>query len=233
MNINNERPRNEARNLHTKVRSFRAEWASPDIDDYQLCRMTPEIVLERILKFKLEKVEEIPSGDCDFKVAGLVDRSRGRVLVAEQTPFETRRFTLAHEIGHLVLHPNEVRLHRDRAIDGSRFADHSSPLIEQQANIFAAELLMPFDLICKAFYDRFEGRIDRKDVEDNFAFMLNQATSEGLRPSQIRCMTPYDLARRLARVNYFGFTPCEPLHRLFGVSVGAMARQLVDHSFVS
>ena len=48
---------------------------------------------------------------------------------------QRRRFTIAHEIGHLMLHPLGVA-YRDMAFDGTPE--------EKQANAFAANLLMPW-----------------------------------------------------------------------------------------
>ncbi|HEX2859228.1 MAG TPA: ImmA/IrrE family metallo-endopeptidase [Alphaproteobacteria bacterium] len=60
-----------------------------------------------------------------------------------------RRFTIAHELGHFVLH-NEA-LHVDRSFS-IKHRDATSSLAidpeEIEANRFAAELLMPYDLIC-------------------------------------------------------------------------------------
>lgn len=65
-----------------------------------------------------------------------------------------QRFTIAHEIGHYLLHPGEpvhvdgtnvaFRLNR-RDIDSSTGQDDS----EREANLFAAELLMPARLLEK------------------------------------------------------------------------------------
>lgn len=52
-----------------------------------------------------------------------------------------QRFTVAHEIGHLVLHPLGV-LYRDVSFDGNRQ--------ETQANKYAAALLMPRKLVALA-----------------------------------------------------------------------------------
>lgn len=52
------------------------------------------------------------------------------------------RFTIAHEIGHLVIpyHPGWIACHVDAAESET---DEASGLIEQGANLFASELLMP------------------------------------------------------------------------------------------
>jgi Zn-dependent peptidase ImmA (M78 family) len=55
-----------------------------------------------------------------------------------------QRFTIAHEIGHYLLHSNQM-LHYDRPeVETMHFrADNISNLNEIEANHFAAELLMP------------------------------------------------------------------------------------------
>lgn len=55
-----------------------------------------------------------------------------------------RRFTIAHELAHFVLHKNDNKLyaHRDMTCAGE---PRSS--IEQEANYFAANILMPEELV--------------------------------------------------------------------------------------
>jgi Zn-dependent peptidase ImmA (M78 family) len=63
-----------------------------------------------------------------------------------------RRFTIAHEIGHLLLHGDE-HLHIDEKFPIRLQRDAKSSLgtdrIEVEANQFAAELLMPRELLAK------------------------------------------------------------------------------------
>lgn len=51
-----------------------------------------------------------------------------------------RRFTIAHEIGHFTLHPREGL---DREDTAANFTLWNDPGEETEANVFAAELLMP------------------------------------------------------------------------------------------
>ena len=59
-----------------------------------------------------------------------------------------QRFTIAHELGHLLLHAGE-RLHVDRAQRGFQvmrrddLSSQGTDEAEREANLFAAELLMP------------------------------------------------------------------------------------------
>lgn len=78
-----------------------------------------------------------------------LDKSEGAILVRKDRPETRKRYTIAHEIGHYV-HP----FHRanstegfyckakDMAVESARPNDRHARM-EQQANEFAAELLMP------------------------------------------------------------------------------------------
>jgi Zn-dependent peptidase ImmA (M78 family) len=50
-------------------------------------------------------------------VAGLIDRQQGVIAVSRAYSSETMRFTGAHELGHYLLHEDEV-MHRDLPVDG-------------------------------------------------------------------------------------------------------------------
>jgi len=89
----------------------------------------------------------------DPDIAGvLVPTSEGSwvILVNSSHPPVRQRFTIAHELGHLILHGYRAP-HADRAF---RFRDarssEGSALEEIQANQFAAELLMPREMVMKA-----------------------------------------------------------------------------------
>lgn len=60
-----------------------------------------------------------------------------------------QRFTLAHEIGHVVLHRHilEGAVHVDRVLLRDRNSSAGTDLLEIQANAFASELLMPTDIL--------------------------------------------------------------------------------------
>jgi IrrE N-terminal-like domain len=55
-----------------------------------------------------------------------------------------RRFTIAHEIGHFVLHPGRQRSERGGKVN------EAGRVLEREADAFAAELLMPEDLVRQA-----------------------------------------------------------------------------------
>lgn len=61
------------------------------------------------------------------------------IWVASEEAEVRRRFTIAHEIGHLILHNPVDEAYRDVTFEGS--------IVEARANGYAAALLMPFRLL--------------------------------------------------------------------------------------
>lgn len=101
------------------------------------------------LGFQYEEVPDLGRG-----TAGIIDRQRQVVRVSLAYSAQTRRFTGGHELGHLALHPNADRLHRDFPMDGStRRLD--LPPEEREANYFAACYVMPREEIERSFQARF------------------------------------------------------------------------------
>ena len=90
-----------------------------------------------------------------------------------------RRFTIAHEIGHFVLHRNKI----DReVIDDRLYRSRLDSDLEVQANDFAAFLLMPWDLIVR------EMERGRDTVEE-----LAQAFEVSKSAMSIRLGFPYEI----------------------------------------
>jgi len=68
-------------------------------------------------------------------------------IYVNKSHFETRRrFTIAHEIAHFILHKDLIG---DGIVDDALYRSNLSNKIEAQANSFAAEILMPWDLLNK------------------------------------------------------------------------------------
>ncbi len=65
---------------------------------------------------------------------------RSTIFLSRRTSLPRRRFTLAHEMGHLVLD------------HGSLLLEGNHPLQERHADIFAAELLMPPELLAREIF---------------------------------------------------------------------------------
>lgn len=67
------------------------------------------------------------------------------IFVEDSHPPNRQRFTVAHEIGHFVLHRQKAEM--DGGIQDDEFYRALSGPLERQANQFAADLLMPWPLV--------------------------------------------------------------------------------------
>lgn len=112
----------------------------------------PAVNVERIAKERGLKVIPFELGE---DVSGVLYIENGKGTIG-YNPIDSevrRRFTIAHELGHYELH----RLNKEIFVDNKEFKvlfrDQRSStgefLIEQEANAFAAALLMPRDLLIK------------------------------------------------------------------------------------
>lgn len=93
----------------------------------------------------------VPLGD---DVSGFLYQENDKVIIGVNSshPKERQRFTVAHELGHLLLKHSDP-VHVDRATGAVKFRDRVSETgredDEVEANAFAAELLMPSGLLVR------------------------------------------------------------------------------------
>ncbi len=86
------------------------------------------------------------------ELAGMLVRRQGQTVIGVNSlhHINRQRFTSAHECGHLLFHKGDV--HIDRSFRVNRRNPVSSQAVdpeEIEANRFAAEILMPYDMIMK------------------------------------------------------------------------------------
>lgn len=84
-----------------------------------------------------------------------------------------RRFTIAHELAHYILHKKDSKLYAHRDMAGK---DNQRNPIEREANYFAANILMPEGLVKEKVNDiknqirgKVPGFILTKEIAENFA----------------------------------------------------------------
>lgn len=123
----------------------------------------PPVDVEKIARHLAVRVVEDQLED---GVSGMLYRDARSSLIlinVDDAPVR-KRFSIAHEIGHFVLHTQSVFV--DRRI---RHRDGTSSLglnrEEIQANQFAAELLMPSSLVVREVYTRRQRRIPPSDED--------------------------------------------------------------------
>lgn len=189
-------------------------------ENRQLVSSTPLDVIDAELALKragFTVVDDNTLGEFDdgSAVSGILDRANSLIRLSSRFPTEVRNFTMAHELGHLLLHEG-TGLHRDRALDGS--ARGSSSPQEREADIFAAMFLMPAKTVRKEFFDRFH----------TMSFVINDDTAFGLLGSGPVEIGQHRLSKRLADARHFHGVHFSSLADAFRVSVGAMAIRLQE-----
>ncbi len=91
------------------------------------------------------------AGDWPENLLGKIMRSQSRggsagyaIFVNRNMPKVRRRFTIAHEIAHYVLHEEHIG---DGIVDDALYRSRLSNAMEVQANKLAADILMPWHLV--------------------------------------------------------------------------------------
>lgn len=88
----------------------------------------------------------VKSATLDTGISGEIKNTDGEIIIRinRHDSKPRQRFTLAHEIGHLLLHRDRIG---DGIVDDILYRSNLSDTLEAQANRIAADLLMPFHLI--------------------------------------------------------------------------------------
>jgi Zn-dependent peptidase ImmA (M78 family) len=107
-----------------------------------------ETGLDEIYPFPVERLANMLGYDSYYflpsdntrHISGAVEHDQHRILINQLDPVSRQLFTLAHEIGHIILHKN-----LGNKIDFRSSLANTNDPTEKEANRFAAELLMPED----------------------------------------------------------------------------------------
>lgn len=201
----------------------RAElWEGSEVPADPTRLLDPEVAL-RLLGYNFSLVETLgtfSSAGKSYEVAGLLEAQPGRVSVSRQMRPDVRLFTAAHELGHVVLHPQLKEAHRDRPIDGSAVA--RTP-IEREADKFASCYLMPAALVRDRFAVIF-GK-DQFFLTEETAFALFGADSNAAR---VKIKTLRDISMILSSAERYNGRSVTSLANQFHVSAIAMAIRLEE-----
>ncbi|AUN94960.1 ImmA/IrrE family metallo-endopeptidase [Pseudazoarcus pumilus] len=158
------------------------------------------------------------------EVAGVIDHESRHVKISKRHPPVTRLFSAAHELGHLLMHP-QGGLHRDLPMDGARIARDKR---ERQADKFASYFLMPEKLLREEFKKRF--LTEQFRISDETAFALANTTQSDL---QRKASSLRALSRLLSEAQSYNRIRFISLAQQFGVSREAMAIRLEEIGAIS
>lgn len=131
--------------------------------DYPLLNKAPVDIEKIVKRLGIDLIQK------DFKKAmsgaAIVDADERIISINRKEPLNRKRFTIAHELGHILLHYDQelnvdlepIRLNRDeKSTTGESWR-------EIEANYFAACLLMPTELV-RRYYSIFLKQCDDEDV---------------------------------------------------------------------
>ena len=125
-------------------------------------------------KFKQDNVYGVMwDGDEPLNAGG--KQTYRAILLNKQDSLERQAFTVAHEIGHFMLHCKDNTNFYERYHGGAEQTD-SQKLIEDQADFFAANLLLPKKLM-KAYIAQ-HNNLSRSDLTSKICkdFLVERAT---------------------------------------------------------
>jgi Zn-dependent peptidase ImmA (M78 family) len=108
---------------------------------------TPPVRVEAIAKSLGVSIRYEPFED---DISGVLYRDRNAVIIGVSSFHHSNRqhFTVAHEIGHLLLHEIDVHVDKGyRMVARDSVSSQAVDPLEMDANRFAAELLMPVEFL--------------------------------------------------------------------------------------
>jgi len=199
----------------------------------EILPINPKMIAIEGLGLSFDEPEEIGfvefGGRLKVQIAGMIERPLKKITVVRRLKQEVWRFTVAHEIGHYVLHSNLSSLRDGPTRDAQIKSARRTP-IEKEADLFAAELLMPNKALRQLFSRLFGPAVSVTAIDDGIAFGLTEGR---LSASQITAPDPLERAKVVARNQSLTSNLIRSLIEIFGVSPTAMGIQLLRLGLVS
>ena len=161
-------------NIITRLKKY-GVYDYDKLDTDKLCK-----VLSKSYKMEFDFNSYLPNS-----IHGKIEFDPLKISVTSELKSEIHRwrFTLAHEIGHLILHSPLLRYSMNEKIDtdsslslDNNVTDATSRQLEFQANLFARHLLMPDEVLIKVVSRYFK----QEDIHRGFLFLDNQPTNRSL-----------------------------------------------------
>ena len=155
-----------------------------------------------------------------FQLGGFINRPAKLIAISDEQKPRTKLFTLAHEVGHLLMHPG-LHHHRELPMHGLTEPRDPTDPKERQANHFAGCFLVPKKQLRRAFLACFG--VESLKLTDTVAWELLGASYASLLNSPYSSLA---FERVVAQAQHFGGRQFGALHDLFEVSPTTMAIRL-------
>lgn len=155
-----------------------------------------------------------------FQLGGFINRPANLIGIADELKPRTKLFTLAHELGHMLMHPG-LHHHREIPMQGLIEPHEPTDPKERQANHFAGCFLVPGKQLRRAFLACFG--MESLKLTDTVAWKLLGANYASLMNSPFPSLA---FERVVAQTQRFDGHQFVSLHNLFQVSPTTMAIRL-------
>ena len=137
--------------LYTTINNFYNRAMIPNIyNDYPNVAPLETYVQKtdwKVITYDDEKLRKVSKDGCSISKGGQYN-----IFISKpEIKSKRNRFTLAHEVGHIVL--NHHKLLKNNLI---KFNGKTKDIFEMQANVFAENILMPVHLVNKFRYEDIE-----------------------------------------------------------------------------
>lgn len=93
----------------------------------------------------------------DTDVSGFINLEKKVIIVSAYDSIQRQNFTIAHELGHWIFHQNEIQKDKNLVILYRKNILEEKNYLEQEANCFAANLLVP-----ASFLERYADTSDKE-----------------------------------------------------------------------
>lgn len=106
--------------------------------------------------------------DDDISGVLVLNDNQTTIGVNQGHPDVRRRFTIAHELGHFVLHKDQGKMFMDKILFRKSSNDYSEKQeqLEKEANNFAANILMPEKIVKKLFSESIKDFYDDSSIQN-------------------------------------------------------------------
>jgi Zn-dependent peptidase ImmA (M78 family) len=104
-----------------------------------------DIVSSYGLNISYADFSDIPRGN---EIAGFIVLDENKIVVNEDDSPNRQRFTIAHELSHFIMHQKYIKNGKEYTVLLRRpLKNHKYSSEEQEANCFAANLLVPIEIL--------------------------------------------------------------------------------------
>lgn len=111
------------------------------------------------------------------EISGVIDLKKKYLYINSMDSSQRRRFTIAHELGHWVLHQAELSDNQELAVLYRRpLGREGEDRLEQEANYFAANLLVPKELLRDIIHNK-KGESSEGSLNAHLAKIFNVSES--------------------------------------------------------